>query len=95
MHLLVAFSLTAAAATVTAAVMPGHVRGLFSRAAGSQSALVDYMVHKRGVLQTPRVIAAMKAVDRRYYINPKLSSASEAYEVSYGTYLYLSLYYGF
>lgn len=63
------------------AMMPFLGKMSNAAARGSQTELVDHLVRK-SMLKTPRVIKAMKAVDRKKYINLETAgNAAEAYQV--------------
>jgi hypothetical protein len=47
----------------------------------SQDDLVDYLI-RSGLVKTPRVAAALRAVDRCKYVNPAFATHSDAYAVS-------------
>jgi hypothetical protein len=58
--------------------------GTSSKATGlrvSQDDLVDYLIRSR-LVKTPRVAAALRAVDRGKYVNPAFATRTDAYAVS-------------
>ncbi len=54
---------------------------LFPSGRNSQDQLVDYL-RRSGLVKSPRVEAALRAVDRRHFINEDYASPSDAYDVS-------------